>query len=123
MEVTFPRDLFEGLVQLAKDNHPYEVFLLLRGRIENCRVRVDELVFPLGATFGLNFSSFQPYNLPLDPSIIGSIHSHPSGISKPSIQDMHAFYGVVMVILAYPYDLASSSAYDKSGKAIRIKLI
>jgi len=121
-EVVFPRELLEGLFHMAKDNHPREIFLLLRGKVSNGSAYVDELVLPLGTTFGLGFSSFQPHNLPLDPSIIGSLHSHPSGSSKPSIQDLHNVFGVVMVILAYPYNLSSTSAYDKSGKPLKVRV-
>ncbi len=122
-EVVFPRKLLEGLLHMARDNHPREIFLLLRGRVSNGSACVNELVLPLGTTFGLGFSSFQPHNLPLDPSIIGSLHSHPSGSSRPSIQDLHNIFGVVMVILAYPYDLSSTSAYDKSGKPLKVKVL
>ena len=122
-EVVFSKEMLEGLFCMAKDIHPREIFLLLRGKVSNGSAYVDELVFPLGTTFGLGFSSFQPHNLPLDPSIIGSLHSHPSGSPKPSIQDMHNVFGVVMVILAYPYNLSSTSAYDKSGKPLKVRVM
>lgn len=123
MEVVLPREMLEGLFRLAKENHPREIFLLLRGKIRGCSAYIDELIYPLNTTFGLGFSGFQHHNLPLDPSIIGSVHSHPSGVSRPSIQDLHNFFGVVMVILAYPYNLASTSAYDKSGRSLSIRVI
>lgn len=122
-EVVFPKEMLEGLFCMAKDNHPREIFLLLRGKVSNSSAYVDELVFPLGTTFGLGFSSFQLHNLPLDPSIIGSLHSHPSGSPKPSVQDMHNIFGFVMVILAYPYNLSSASAYDKSGKPLKVRVV
>ncbi|MEM0233074.1 MAG: Mov34/MPN/PAD-1 family protein [Candidatus Nezhaarchaeales archaeon] len=122
-EVVFSREIIEGLFCLAKDNHPREIFLLLRGRVRGCSVYVDELVYPVNTIFGLGFSGFQLHNLPLDPSIIGSVHSHPSGSSSPSTQDLHNFYGIVMVILAYPYTLASTSAYDKSGNSLMVRVI
>jgi len=121
-EVVFPKEMLEGLFCMAKDNHPREIFFLLRGRVSNGSVYVDELVFPPSTTFGLGFSSFQPHDVPLDPSIIGSLHSHPSGSPKPSIQDLHNVFGVVMVILAYPYNLSSTSAYDKSGRPLKVRV-
>lgn len=121
-EVVFPKEMLEGLFCMAKENHPREIILLLRGRVSNASAYVDELVLPLGTTFGLGFSGFLPHNLPLDPSIIGTLHSHPSGSLKPSIQDLHNVFGLVMVILAYPYNLSSTSAYDKSGKPLRVRV-
>lgn len=123
MEVVLSREMLEGLFCLAKENHPREIFLLLRGKISNCSAYIDELIYPINTTFGYGFSGFNPHNLPLDPSIIGSVHSHPSGTSKPSIQDLHNFFGVIMVILAYPYNLASTSVYDKAGRSLRVRVI
>lgn len=123
MEVMLSREMLEGLFCLAKEHHPREIFLLLRGKIRDCSVYVDELIYPINTTFGLGFSGFQPHTLPLDPSIIGSVHSHPSGTSRPSTQDLHNFFGVIMVILAYPYNLASTAAYDKLGRPLRVKII
>lgn len=122
-EVVFLREMLEGLFWLAKENHPREIFLLLRGKVKGTLVYVEELVYPLSTIFGFGFSEFQPLNLPLDPSIIGSLHSHPSGITRPSTQDLHNFFGIVMVILAYPYNLASTSAYDKWGRLLSVKVI
>ncbi|MEM1625241.1 MAG: Mov34/MPN/PAD-1 family protein [Candidatus Nezhaarchaeales archaeon] len=122
-EVVFSREMIEGLFCLAKENHPREIFLLLRGEVRGSSVYVDELIYPINTIFGLGFSEFQPHNLPLDPSIIGSVHSHPSGSSSPSTQDLHNFFGIVMVILAYPYNLASTSAYDKSGNPLIVRIV
>lgn len=121
MEVVFSKEMLEGLFCLAKENHPREILLLLRGKISGRSAYIDELIYPLNTTFGFGFSGFQPYTLPLDPSIIGSVHSHPSGSLRPSVQDLHNFFGVVMVILAYPYNLASTAAYDKSGRALTVR--
>lgn len=122
MEVVFSKEMLEGLFCLAKENHPREIFLLIRGKIRGCSAYVDELIYPLNTTFGLGFSGFQPHTLPLDPSIIGSVHSHPSGALRPSIQDLHNFFGAIMVILAYPYNLASTAAYDKSSRLLSIRM-
>lgn len=121
VEIVFSREMLEGLFYLAKENHPREIFLLLRGKIRGCTAYVDELIYPPNTTFGLGFSGFQPHVLPLDLSIIGSVHSHPTGTLKPSIQDLHNFFGVVMVILAYPYNLTSTAAYDRSGRPLIVK--
>ena len=123
MEVVFPRELIEGVLELAKDNHPREVFLLLRGRVDKYSVNIEEFVLPMDTTFGLGFSCFSPVNLPVDFTIVGSLHSHPSGSTHPSIEDLHNFFGLVMVIIAYPYDMSSIAAYDKSGRQLKVRVI
>ncbi len=48
--------------------------------------------------------------LPMDLSVMGVSHSHPSGSLKPSIHDLNHFYGRIMVITAYPFQ-----SYDNIG--------
>jgi len=52
---------------------------------------------------GSGFSNFPMYMLPIDFSIVGTVHSHPSGTLKPSTTDLNHFYGKIMVITAYPF--------------------
>ncbi|RLF13000.1 MAG: peptidase [Thermoprotei archaeon] len=123
LEVRFPRDLLEGLLQVAKENHPREVFFLLRGSTKRGVVSVEEFLLPPTTTFGLGFSSFSLYSMPIDLSIVGTVHSHPSGSARPSIRDMHSFLGVVMVIVAYPYDMRSVAAYDREGRPVKVEAV
>jgi len=41
--------------------------------------------------------------LPMDFSIIGVAHSHPSGSLEPSVQDQNLSLGRIMLIVGYPY--------------------
>ena len=51
------------------------------------------------------FSGFSSFLLPMDLSVIGISHSHPSGALRPSIHDLNHFYGKThQVIAAYPYE-------------------
>jgi len=77
---------------------------LLKGREDKNRLLIDEVVLPPLSTRGTSFSSFPLHMLPIDFSIIGTAHSHPSGFLKPSIQDLNEFYGKIMVITSYPYN-------------------
>jgi len=62
--------------------------------------------------------------LPIDLSIIGTAHSHPSGVLKPSITDLNKFYGRIMIIAAYPYRTEKDLAvFDGEGKRIGYKII
>ena len=122
-EVIFPRELIEGVLELAKGNHPREVFLLLRGEVNKHLVSIKEFIVPMNTTFGMGFSCFSPINLPVDFTILGSLHSHPSGSTNPSIEDLHNFFGLIMVIIAYPYDTSSIAAYDKSGERLKVRII
>ena len=52
-----------------------------------------------GSPYFKGSSHFNPYFLPIDFSIIGTVHSHPSGVLKPSIADLNHGYGKIMLIM------------------------
>jgi len=122
--VDFPSDIFEGLLAFARHMHPQEALLLLRGKISAESLRVEEFLIPPFAVQSEDFASFSPWFLPLDPSILGTVHSHPSGSLKPSTEDFNHFYGRVMVIVAYPYHSKNNvAAYDKDGRSLPVRLL
>lgn len=116
-------ELIEGILAYSKDMHPKEVILLLKGKIGD-DVEVDEVVIPPLSVQGHSFSLFQPHMIPFDLSILGVVHSHPSGILKPSIYDLNHFYGRIMMIAAYPYYSAKNIAiFNNQGKMIPFTLV
>ncbi len=87
-------------------------------------IRVNEVVIPPSATHGHGFSSFPLHMLPMDLSIMGTAHSHPSGVLQPSVGDLNNFYSRILVITAYPYDSEEQIAvYDKEGNAVGYEII
>lgn len=63
--------------------------------------------------------------LPIDFTIIGTVHSHPSSNPKPSSADLSLFerYGKIHIISAHPYSTTSWQAYDYKGNAIKLRVI
>jgi proteasome lid subunit RPN8/RPN11 len=123
MIIKFPKKLFQNIQGLAKNNHPHEIILLLRGeKVDNNLIIQDFLLPPMGVG-GVGFASFPAHMLPIDFSIIGTLHSHPSGQLQPSMKDLHSMYGRIMVIIGPPYLINSIAAYKKSGERIDIKII
>jgi proteasome lid subunit RPN8/RPN11 len=121
--VVFQAEIFNGVLNYAMERHPNEIFLLLRGKISGQILRVKEFVIPPFAIEGEGFASFSPWFLPYDPSIVGTLHSHPSGSLKPSAEDLNHFYGEIMVILAYPYESENdAAAYTRSFKSVKIEI-
>jgi proteasome lid subunit RPN8/RPN11 len=123
MKVVFKKELLEGLLDYAKDAHPNEVIVLLRGKRKEDEIYIDTVVIPPFSYGGVGFSAFNPYMLPADASIVGSAHSHPSGVKRPSVQDLLHAYGIVVVIVGYPYrDIRLDIAvYDKEGKPLKFE--
>ncbi|MCP8309374.1 MAG: Mov34/MPN/PAD-1 family protein [archaeon] len=123
-KITFKASVIDSLLSYAKNFHPNEGILLLRGKIGKDEIIVKEIVIPPLATHGKSFSSFPLHMLPLDLSIVGVAHSHPSGVLKPSLEDLNHFYGRIMVIIAYPYSSEKDIAvFDREGNMIKYSII
>ena len=124
MLVVFKKDLIEGLLEYASETHPEEMIVLLRGDREKDRIYVHTVIIPPFSVGGAGFASFNPYMLPADMSIVGSAHSHPSGIKRPSVQDLLHMYGYILVIVGYPYrdPRKDVAVFDKEGRPIQFEL-
>ena len=118
LELKVKKELMEGLLVYSRDMHPREIILLLRGKVRE-DTEVDEVIIPPSAIHGQGFSVFQPHMIPFDPSILGIVHSHPSGALKPSVYDLNHFYGRIMMIVAYPYQsVADIAIFNGKGQEI-----
>lgn len=117
------RSALDALLAYGKMNHPREGILLLRGLVKSGEAFVRELVVPPMALHGEGFSGFQPYLLPIDASIIGVAHTHPSSDPRPSRQDLLSFMGAVGLIAAYPYEGPSDVlAFDHRGQLLPLEI-
>ena len=101
--ILIKKSVVDSLLSYAKACHPKEGILLLRGKIKRDLIEVNEVEIPPLSVRGKGFSIFPTYMLPIDFSIIGTAHSHPSGALSPSTADLNNFYGRIMIIVAYPY--------------------
>ena len=62
--------------------------------------------------------------LPMDLSVMGVSHSHPSGVLRPSTHDLNHFYGRVMVITAHPFQSYNDIAvFNGNGDKIPHEVI
>lgn len=114
----------KSILNYAKTLHPKEGVLLSRGKVDKNSIVIEEVVIPPLATHGHGFSSFPLHMLPNDFSIIGTVHSHPSGVLKPSIEDLNHFYGKIMIIAAYPYDSDRQIAiFDRAGNSVEYEVV
>jgi proteasome lid subunit RPN8/RPN11 len=106
------------MLGIAREQHPREVIFLLRGKVERETIHIDDSLFPPMAVHGRSFAEFPLHMLPIDFSIIGTAHSHPSGAPTPSITDLNHFYSRIMIILSYPYTLMQAASYNARGEKI-----
>ena len=122
--VYFKRSVIDSLLSYALGAHPREGILLLKGKISGDKIVISEVVIPPLATHGKGFSAFPPHMLPIDFSIVGLAHSHPSGVLTPSVNDFNRFYGRIMVIVAFPYQSERDVAvFNSEGKTLKFEII
>jgi proteasome lid subunit RPN8/RPN11 len=101
--VRFKKSVADSILSYAIDAYPREGILLLRGKAGKGEIMINDVLIPPLATHGRGFSGFPSIMLPMDLSLMGVSHSHPSGSLQPSNQDLNHFYGRIMVITAYPF--------------------
>jgi len=101
--VVIKKELLDMILEGAKRLHPKETIVLLRGKMNRDAVTVSDVLIPPLATYGSGFSSFPTHMLPMDFSIVGVAHSHPSGSLEPSVEDQNLSMGRIMLIVGFPY--------------------
>jgi proteasome lid subunit RPN8/RPN11 len=118
------KECLELILEGAKSIYPKEFGGLLRVDTTNKHTITEVILLP-GTVSGGSQALFKLYMLPIDLSIIGTVHSHPSGIPLPSRADLELFdkYGKVHIIVATPFNQLSWRAYSYAGDAIHITII
>ena len=123
--IILTRETADGIITFAKSWHPNEGILILRGQHKQKKgeVHIDGLVVPPFASHGPYYSGFPSYDLPFDLSYVGTAHSHPGGSNRPSLQDLNNFFGLVSIIISFPYDENCIGAFDRNGKSIPFAIV
>ena len=122
--VTISHEVLDSIFEGARRLYPKETILLLRGRKKGVIIEIRELVVPPLATYGRGFASVPLHLLPMDFSIVGMVHSHPSGNLSPSDVDFNHFFGRILMIVGYPFsDEKNVAAYDSRGERLTLRLV
>jgi proteasome lid subunit RPN8/RPN11 len=116
--VVLTRQAADGIITFSKSYHPNEAILILQGKKKGNEVTIDGLVIPPFSSNGPFYSGFSLYDLPFDNSYVGTAHSHPGPSNRPSLEDLHHFFGFVSVIIHHPYEDDTIAAYDRDGKKL-----
>ncbi len=118
------KDTLELIFECAKESHPKEFGGMLRVD-DNLKDTITELVMLPGTISGETHAIFKLHMMPVDFSIVGTVHSHPSPSANPSEADLTLFrkHGKVHIISANPYTISSWKGYNFKGERIDIKVI
>ncbi len=115
------RRCLKMILSASKDQYPNEFSAALRAKDG---VIIEILLMP-GTQSGKTSALPGIHNLPIDFSVAGSVHSHPSGYPIPSEADLNFFHhlGTVHIIVARPYTERDWVAYDVNGNRITLDVV
>jgi proteasome lid subunit RPN8/RPN11 len=121
--VSLSAELLDAIFEGARRLYPRETILLLRGKKSKDSIEVRELVVPPLATHGRGFANIPLHMLPMDFSIVGTVHSHPSGNLAPSDTDCNHFFGLVLMIVGFPFAGEQNVAvYNCHGERLALQI-
>lgn len=123
MKISMRRELLQTILEGAKRLYPKESILFLRGKKRKDLVEITDLLVPPLATYGRGFAHIPLHMMPMDFSVVGTVHSHPSGSFRPSNTDLNHFFGVTLMIAAFPFKNETNVAvYDRSGQRLPLQV-
>jgi len=121
--VCMSQDLLATIFEGAKQLYPRENILFLRGKKSKDILQINELVIPPFAVHGRSFASVPLSMMPVDFSIVGTVHSHPSGNLFLSNVDFNHFFGKIIMIVGFPFISKKDIAiYDSKGKVVGLEI-
>lgn len=124
LSVLIEEKLLRAILEGARRLYPREMILLLRGKKEKSELKISEVLVPPLATHGSNFAEIRLHMLPMDFSIIGTVHSHPSGNLTPSPTDLNHVFGIVLMIVGFPFaDERNIAVYNRNGEKLPVQVI
>jgi proteasome lid subunit RPN8/RPN11 len=117
------REVLDLILEVSKETYPKEFAATLiakKGIIREINLLPGTLS---GNTSAIVRTHMQPPDITL--SVVGLVHSHPSGNFRPSGADLHFFskFGNTHIIVGMPYNDKSWGAYDSKGETIELKIV
>ncbi len=114
------RETLKFALSVSKSSHPKEFAGMLYAD-DGVITRVDVPI-----TQSSNVSAVMNlFMLPVNPHLVGSVHSHPSGDISPSTADITMFMqnGDYHIIVGYPYDMKSWICYNRVGNKRHLDIL
>lgn len=113
--------ILKMMLAAARDTHPREFACVLRAEDG---VIIEILLVP-GTISGQRSAILRLHMLPIDLSVVGSAHSHPTPNATPSRADISLFsnFGPVHIIIGYPYTMETWKAYARDGSEIELEVV
>ncbi|MEE8183106.1 MAG: Mov34/MPN/PAD-1 family protein [Thermoplasmata archaeon] len=115
------RETIEMILEASKDVYPNEFGAILRAE----EGVITEIMLLPGTLSGSRSAIFQLHMLPIDFTVVGTVHSHPSGSISPSGADVALFqkFGYIHIITGVPFNDGSWRAFDLYGEPVDLEVV
>ena len=109
------------ILEASRDMHPMEFGAILRAD----EGTITEILLVPGTISGKRHAIFQLHMLPPDFAVVGTVHSHPSGVYEPSDEDLALFnkFGGIHLIVGHPYSEESWAAWTNKGIRTTLQVV
>ena len=109
------------ILEASKSQYPNEFGALLRAE----KGIIHELILLPGTESGETSALFRLYMLPVDFTIVGTVHSHPSGAVYPSDADLQLWrnFGWMHIITGSPFGRNDWACFTTSGEQRNLKVV
>lgn len=123
-------ETLEFIMEASEASHPNEYMGMLRGTpardlgLESRgQIITDVLVIPGTETNSVS-ATVKTNMVPNDRKSLGSVHSHPNGVLRPSQEDLQTFTrGDIHIIVGAPYRRGDWQAFDNDGERTDLTVI
>jgi proteasome lid subunit RPN8/RPN11 len=123
-------DALQFALQASEDSHPNEYMGQLRGQdartvgLDRDGTVITDVLLAPGTKTTPTSAEFSPTYMPNDLKSVGSIHSHPNGVLRPSDADLATFTrGSIHIIVGAPYRRSDWRAFDRDGEPTDLEVL
>lgn len=115
------RKTLRMILEASRDMYPREFGAILRAE----EGTISELLLVPGTVSGNRHAIFQLHMLPADFTVVGTVHSHPSGVYEPSDEDRHLFskFGGIHIIVGHPFTEETWAAWTYAGERVSLRVV
>ncbi len=115
------KEVLDLIMHAAKNAHPNEFAGVLRAEDET----ITEILLVPGTVQGAAHAILKINQLPIDRSVVGVVHSHPSQSARPSQADIRLFgkHGHTHIIIHHPYNEHTWRCWDHRGEPVRLEVV
>ncbi|MDG5760536.1 Mov34/MPN/PAD-1 family protein [Natronococcus sp. A-GB1] len=123
-------ETLEFAIESSEAAHPDEYMGFLRGTearelgLEQSGLVITDVLVVPGTESNSVSATVRTSQIPNDVKALGSVHSHPNGVLRPSGADLETFgRGSVHVIIGAPYRRSDWKAFDSQGRPTTLNVI